>query len=148
MFPYSVVMMIKEVIRCKGHRNVKATHRSTFEITKEDYLTERGDCIICVSADKALQDLSQEVKRAIRAGKRIRILIRVGDLVDEVIAYGDPRLSLESETSMVIRKSDWVDGRTLAIKANKAAKDIDRKIVERLRDPNTTAIIEIIVDDE
>ncbi|AFN03878.1 DUF371 domain-containing protein [Pyrococcus furiosus DSM 3638] len=140
--------MIREIIICKGHRNVKATHRSTFEITREDYLTERGDCIICISADKALKDLSQEVKEAIRSGKKIKILIRVGELVDEVTAYGDPRLTLESETSMVIRKSNWIDGRTLAIKANKAAKDIDRRIVERLKDPNTTAVIEIIVDDE
>ncbi|AMM54986.1 DUF371 domain-containing protein [Pyrococcus kukulkanii] len=140
--------MMREVIRCRGHPNVKATHRSTLEVTKENYLTPRGDCIICISADKALADLNPKIKEAIRQGKKIKIRIRVGELVDEVIAQGDPRLTLESEVSMVIRKSNYVDGRTLAIKANKAAKDIDRKLIERLKNPNTEAVIEIIVEEE
>ncbi|MFA4719462.1 DUF371 domain-containing protein [Pyrococcus kukulkanii] len=140
--------MMREVIRCRGHPNVKATHRSTLEITKESYLTPRGDCIICISADKALADLDSKIKEAIRQGKKIKIRIRVGELVDEVIAQGDSRLTLESEVSMVIRKSNYVDGRTLAIKANKAAKDIDRKLIERLKNPNTEAVIEIIVEEE
>ncbi|CAB49842.1 DUF371 domain-containing protein [Pyrococcus abyssi] len=140
--------MPREIIRCRGHENVKATHKSTLEITKENFLTPRGDCIICISADKALKDLSDEIKSLIRKGKRVRILIKVGDLVDEVIACGHETLSLESSTSIVIRKSDYVDGRTLAIRANKSARDIDRRIVERLKDPNTIATIEIIVDDD
>jgi len=58
--------MPREVIHCRGHENVKATHRSTLEITTEDFLTPRGDCIICVSADKSLRDLSDDFKEALR----------------------------------------------------------------------------------
>lgn len=133
---------------CKGHENVKATHKSTLEITKENFLTPRGDCIICISANKALRDLSKDIKDALKQGKRIRIIIRVEELVDEIIAWGDPRLILDSDVSIVIRKSRYIDGRTLAIRANKAAKDIDRRIIERLKNPNAVAIIELIVDDE
>nr|WP_048055983.1 DUF371 domain-containing protein [Pyrococcus sp. ST04] len=141
--------MMKEVIRCRGHENVRATHRSTLEITKEDYLTPRGDCIICVSANKALKDFSEEVKNALRKGKKVRIRITVGELVDEVVAYGSPELKFESDISIVIRKSTYIDGRTLAIRANKAARDIRREIVERLKNPDIEAVIEvIIVDDE
>ncbi len=140
--------MIREIIHCYGHENIKATHKSTLEITKEDFLTPRGDCIICIKADKALRDLSDEFKRALKSGKRIRIRIIVDDLVDEIIASGDERLTFENDVSMVIRKSTYIDGRTLAVKADKAAKDIDRRIVEKLKNPNQKAVIELIIDDD
>lgn len=140
--------MLKEVIYCHGHENVKATHKSTLEITKEDFLTPRGDCIICIKADKGLKELNEEFKRALKSGKKVRIRIIVDDLVDEIIASGDERLTFENDVSMVIRKSTYVDGRTLAVKANKAAKDIDRRIIERLKNPNQKAVIELIIDDD
>lgn len=140
--------MIREIIRCRGHENVKATHRSTLEITREDFLTPRGDCIICVSADKALSDLSEDFKEALRRGAKLRVVIRAGDVADELIAQGNPDLKLESPISMVIRKSDYVDGRTLAIRANKAAKDISRELVELLNNPETEVIVELIIEDE
>ncbi|HDD31298.1 MAG TPA: DUF371 domain-containing protein [Thermococcus litoralis] len=139
--------MIKETIVCYGHENVKATHRSTLEITKEDYLTPRGDCIICIKASKALRDLDEKIKEALKSGKKVKIRITVDGIVDELEAFGDSRLSFESDFSMVIRKSDYVDGRTLAIKANKAAKDIKRELVEKLRNPEQRAVVELIVDE-
>jgi len=139
--------MLKEIIRCRGHENVRATHRSTLEFTKEDYLTPRGDCILCIEADKGINDLSDEFKAALRAGKRLLIRIKVGDLVDEVLAEGSPGLILDHDFSMVVRKSDYIDARTLAIRANKAARDVDRKIVELLKSPERTAEIELIILD-
>ena len=139
--------MIKETIVCYGHENVKATHRSTLEITKEDYLTPRGDCIICIKASKALRDLDEKIKEALKSGKKVKIRIIVDGIVDELEAFGDSRLSFESDFSMVIRKSDYVDGRTLAIKANKAAKDIKRELIEKLKNPGQRAVVELIVDE-
>ena len=139
--------MLREIIRCRGHENVRATHRSTLEITKENFLTPRGDCIICVSADKALSDLSEDFKEALRKGAKLRVVIRAGDVADELIAYGSPDLKLESPVSMVIRKSDYIDGRTLAIRANKAAKDISRELVELLKNPETEVVVELIIED-
>ncbi len=109
--------MLREVIHCHGHENVKATHRSTLEFTKEDFLTPRGDCIICIGADKAINDLSDEFKNALREGKKLLIRIKVGDLVDEVVAWGgSPELILDHDVSMVVRKSTYIDARTLAIR--------------------------------
>ncbi|WP_048056576.1 DUF371 domain-containing protein [Thermococcus sp. 4557] len=139
--------MMREIIRCKGHENVRATHKSTLEFTKENYLTPRGDCILCIEADRGINDLSEEFKAALRAGKKLLIRIRVGDLVDEVLAEGSGELILDHDYSMVIRKSDYIDARTLAIKANKAARDIDRRIVELLKSPERTAEIELIILD-
>ncbi|MGB9674949.1 MAG: DUF371 domain-containing protein, partial [Nanopusillaceae archaeon] len=41
---------MKFVINVKGHKLVKATHKSTLEITKDNFLTERGDCIIGINS--------------------------------------------------------------------------------------------------
>ena len=137
--------MLREVIRCRGHENVRATHKSTLEFTKEDYLTPRGDCILCIEADKGLNDLSDEFKAALKAGRKLLIRIKVGDLVDEVLAEGSPGLILDHPHSMVVRKSEYIDARTLAIRANKAARDIDRRIVGLLKNPKTEAEIELII---
>ncbi|HDH45540.1 MAG TPA: DUF371 domain-containing protein [Thermococcus sp.] len=139
--------MIKETIICYGHKNVKATHRSTLEITKENYLTPRGDCIICIKANKGLKELSDEIKEALKSGKKVKIRITVDDIVDELEAIGDERLTFENEVSMVIRKSEYVDGRTLAIRANKAARDIKRELVEKLKNPEQRVVVEIIADE-
>ncbi|WP_297550678.1 DUF371 domain-containing protein [Thermococcus sp.] len=140
--------MLVEIIHCRGHENVRATHRSTLEITTEDFLTPRGDCIICVSADKALKDLREEFKEALKRGAKLKIVIRAGDVEDEVTAYGSPDLKLESPISMVIRKSDYIDGRTLAIRANKSARDLKRELVELLQNPETEVTVELIIDEE
>ncbi len=139
--------MLVEVIHCRGHENVRATHKSTLEFTKEDYLTPRGDCILCIGADKGINDLSEEFKAALKAGKKLLIRIKVGALTDEVLAEGSPGLILDHDYSMVVRKSTYIDARTLAVRANKAARDIDRRLVEHLRTPETTAEIELIILD-
>lgn len=138
--------MIRERIICWGHENVRATHRSTLEFTKEDFLTPRGDCILCIKADKGINDLSEEFKKALKSGKRLRIKIKVDGVEDELTAWGDESLILEHPTSMVIRKSEYVDSRTLALRADKAARDIKREIVEKLRNPEQRAIIELIIE--
>ncbi|HIP58595.1 MAG TPA: DUF371 domain-containing protein, partial [Archaeoglobus profundus] len=37
---------MKEVITAWGHPNITAKHRTTLEITKDEELSIRGDCII------------------------------------------------------------------------------------------------------
>ena len=44
---------------------------------------------------------------------------------------------------MVIRKTGFTDKRTFAIHANKAAKDINRELVEKLKDPDAIVTISI-----
>jgi hypothetical protein len=127
-------MKITETILARGHRNVQSTHKSTLEITKDDTLSKRGDCIIAVSADKVLADLSPQFKETLRGeNSKITILIEAGDITEKVNAYGNPRLILSHPTDMVVRKSSHICSRTLAIKADKAACDLSRELVERLK---------------
>jgi hypothetical protein len=45
---------------------------------------------------------------------------------------------------MVVRKSSFTSGRTLMIRADKAAADLDRRMIERLkRSENITIIVQV-----
>ena len=135
-----------EVITAYGHSCIRSTHRTTFEITKEKHLTERGDCIVAVKSDKAVADLSRDFKEAARRpDAEITITIEAGEEKETVKAKGDPRLSLTDPTDIVIRKSSFVGNRTLAVKADKAATDISRSLIERLRNPSQTVKVTLTV---
>lgn len=123
-----------EVILAHGHENVQAAHRTTLEITKAPHLSKEGTCIIAVSADKALADLSLRFQKIMRGkNSKLTVLIEAGKIAEVLNASGSPRLVLTHPTDMVIRKSDYVCSRTLAINADKAAADLSKTIVAALK---------------
>ncbi len=129
-----------------GHPNIKATHRTTLEITKDDFLTPRGTCIVGIKSEIACFDIPETMKKEMRNSEtKIIIVLEVDGIRDEITAYGDERLRLVSQNSMVIRKSTYIDDRTLAVRADKAAKDINREIVKKLTDPNKRVTITLKV---
>ena len=139
-------MEMTEIVFAYGHRNIQATHKSTLEITREAQLSKKGDCIIAVSAEKAVADLSQEFKEKLREkNARISMLIEAGEVAEVVNAFGNPRLILTHPTEMVVRKSSYVCSRTLAIQADKAAWELSREFVERLRKPKQKVKITLTV---
>jgi hypothetical protein len=137
---------LNEVVVAKGHESIQATHRATLEITKDEHLSEKGDCIIAVAADKAVADLSHDFKERLRdPNARLTILIEAGGVTERVHAYGSSRLVLAHTTDMVVRKSDYVCSRTLAVRADKAASDLSRDLVEKLKSPNQETKITLTV---
>jgi hypothetical protein len=125
------------VFSAHGHENVLSTHKTTFEITKEVTLTKQGDCIVAVESTKAAADLPIEFKEAARKeGARITVTFEADELKETIRAEGSPQLQFTHQTDLVVRKSDYVCGRTLAIRADKAAIDFSRELVEKLKDPN------------
>lgn len=140
-------MRVTETIHAHGHENIQSTNRTTFEITKETFLTKRGDCVIAVGSTKGAVDLSPEFKEATRhEHSRIIITIEASDQIEVINAWGNPQLSFTHLTDFVVRKSEYVCGRTLAIRADKAAKDFSRKLVERLRNPDQKAKITMRIE--
>lgn len=140
-------MKIVEVINAFGHENILSTHKTTFEITKETHLTKRGNCIIAVKATIGATDLSKEFKRAARKENAKMTITIEADAVKEVIkAQGSPHLLFTHPTDLVIRKSDYVCRRTLAVKADKASCDFSRQLIEKLRDSSQRVRITLIVD--
>jgi hypothetical protein len=127
---------IKEVISGYGHENIQATHKTTLEFTKDTHLSKKGDCIIAVATDKALADLSAEFKEKLRKTQtKLTILIEANGIIEKVNAHGSQQLILTHPTDMVIRKSDYISNRTLAVHADKAAQDLSRDLVEKLKNP-------------
>jgi len=125
---------------------VRSSHPTTIEVTTEEYLTENGDCIIGVGATKGCGGLRVDLKERLRQeGSKVKIRLIVGGESYELNARGDPRLALSNPHEVVIRKSDFVSDRTLAVKADSAARDLPRKLVHLLRDPKTTGRLEIEV---
>jgi len=140
-------LRIVEVVDARGHENVQSTHGTTFEITKETTLTKHGNCVVAVGATKGAADLNPKFKEtAKRESARITITIEAGKVKEVVKARGSPQLSFTHPTDLVVRRSGYVCGRTVAVKADKAASDLKRKLVEKMRDPHRKIKITLTVE--
>jgi hypothetical protein len=136
-----------DAVAFRGHPMVTSRHPTTIEVTTEEHLTLNGDCIIGVGASKGCAQLTDEVKEGLRKkGSKVTLRILVGGLAFRVNARGDPRLDLSHPHDMVIRKSEFVSDRTLAVGADASARSIPRDMVRLLKDPSTTGRLEIEVD--
>ncbi|MGP8125279.1 MAG: DUF371 domain-containing protein [Nitrososphaerales archaeon] len=129
-----------------GHPMVKSLHPTTIEITTEEHLTEKGDCIVGVGAAKGCGQLSETLKTALRSDQaRVTIRVLVDNESFELTAAGDRGLELSHPHDIVIRRSRFMSGRTLAVGASAAARDIPRSIVSMLKDPRSVGVLEIEV---
>ncbi len=126
---------IVEVVLARGHPSITARHPTTLMITKEEEVSPRGDCIVAVGADKAVVDLGEGFKHRLRLGSRVKAKLEVQGVVEIVEGWGHPELPLDHPLDIVLRKSSFICGRTLMVRANKAAGDISRDFVDLLRDP-------------
>ena len=59
--------------------------------------------------------------------------MRVNELTEEVTGTGSPGLTYIDSTSMVARTSAFECGRTVMVNANKAASDLSREFIDRLK---------------
>lgn len=138
----------REIISGYGHKNLLSTHNTTLEFTKSSHLTKRGDCIVAVSINKSLIDLNAEFKeRLCQSYAKLSIAIEASGILEKVTAQGSPKLILDHQTDMVVRKSDYICSRTLAIHADKAAQDLSRALVEKLKNPAERVKITLTVKD-
>jgi uncharacterized protein len=120
------VKTLEYSFNAKGHPNILSTQKNTLEITKDKELTLNGDCIVAVEADFSLS----EIKKFLGC-ERIRLKIAVAGLTDEITAA--PNRLFSSDDEIVFRKGEYASERTFGIRADKSAKDLDRKIVAALK---------------
>lgn len=118
-----------------GHPNIKASHKTTFEFTKDKEVTKTGDCIVGVNADFSLSELKKLLDN-----KKIKITIRVDDKIEEITAQ--PNKGFNSKHEIVVRKTSFVSERTLAINADKAATNF-KNISPKLENPKQKIVVEI-----
>jgi len=124
----------------KGHYNISAKHKYTFEISKENYLTKKGSCIIGIEGFSNYEFIKEFRDFGVDGGERkkrkIRFLISLRDknLIDEGFGYFvDLDLNECSKISFVARRSSFLDNRTGLIKVNKTSYSIDRKLISELK---------------
>ncbi len=119
-----------------GHPNIQGLHSSTFEVTTATDLSLRGDCIIGVRSAQSAQSLARVFGESIRqATTQVITRLVCGSFTEEIRGWGSPALRLQDALSLVWRKSAHIDNRTIAIKCNKAAKDLNRDLIELLKHP-------------
>ena len=120
-------------IKAKGHENVLSLHKSTFEITKDKDLSLSGDCIIGLDIDKSMEDFPKEFKEKLaNDDTKVTLELKTPNASDEIEGYGHHDLTLSHPTDIVCRKSTFVCSRTLMIKSNKAAIDLNRDLIKDL----------------
>jgi hypothetical protein len=121
-------------IKTKGHRNVSSMHKSTFEITRDAEIGPTADCIIGVDMDRTMLDFPQEFKDKIaNSNTIIKVILDTENGHDEITGFGHEELTLTHPTDIVCRTSDYTCSRTLMIRADKAARDLDENIIEDLK---------------
>ena len=134
-------------IQFSGNENIRSNHQKTIEITKESHLTPQGDCIVGINATSSCADLPQELKDKLKvAGTKVTFSINVGEYEFTIEGAGHPDLVLTHSEDIVIRKSDFICPRTLAVKCDKASDLLPREMVTLLQDPKTKGTFTITVD--
>ncbi|MAH33332.1 hypothetical protein CL615_02990 [archaeon] len=125
---------------CYGHENVISRHKTTLEFTKGKNLTLNGDCIVGVNADFDLHSIKKFIA-SVKSNKKIKITIKNNEkgLKEEIKAKINP--DFDSDREMVIRKSDFISKRTLAINADKSAFELNKKLIEFLKGKENKVVV-------
>jgi hypothetical protein len=132
-----------ERFHARGHEKVTGTHRSTIELTKENFLTKNGDCIIGIDSQKSCNDLNPKTKEKIKKNSKFLVVLKAEASSDSFFGFGHNNLTHKSQVSMVFRKSNFICDRTVLINCNKSAIDLDRNLIQFLKDPHAQILIEI-----
>ena len=127
-------MEIVETIHCRGHKNVRALHKSTFELTKETELSPNGDCIIAVGADKGAADLSSAFRQALgMPGTILTTTLSAGGMTAVVRSEGFSGITLTHDTDLVWRRSTFVCSRTVGVYSDHTACLLPRELIGKLQ---------------
>ena len=135
---------MEEEIIFQGHKNILSLHSRTIEITKDSVLTKNGDCIVGVSANKACDDLDPALKQKLRTSDTV---VKIGIIVEpyefNILGLGNNHLQVTHRHDIVLRKSNYVDSRTLIVSCDKSAIDIPRYFIKALTDPETKGLLRV-----
>tara|TARA_Y100000310_G_C20648986_1_gene798295 strand:- start:754 stop:1152 length:399 start_codon:yes stop_codon:yes gene_type:complete len=116
-----------------GHLNILGDHKTTIEFTKDKDLSLAGDCIIGVKSDFELSKIKEFIKKKLSNNdKSLKIVIKYSGKVEIITAELNP--DFDDKEEIVIRKSEFNSKRTLGIRSDKGALDLDRGFVEGLRE--------------
>ncbi len=100
-----------------------------------------------MGSNKGTGQLSEAFKKlAKKENSTITMVVKIDKQTETIRGHGNPRLTFTHPHDLVVRKSSYYSDRTIMIKADKAAIDLDRKLVEMLRNPENEVEIILIVE--
>jgi hypothetical protein len=127
-------MKARDTVRARGDPLVRATHPTTFEVTKDMRLTGAGDCIIGVAADKGAADLDPDLRALLRDDRAVLTTrLAAGGKTVIVRSRGSSAFSLDHPTDLVWRRSDFISDRTVGIRSDRVAATLPREFVAALQ---------------
>ena len=139
--------LLQDEISFYGHPNIISSHPTTMEITKDTHLTRRGNCIVGVCASKACSHLRQNIRSNLCKDEGVvKIELIVEPYSFSIFGSSSSKLILSHHHDIVIRKSSYVDSRTLSIQCNMSSLDVPRSIIYLLQDSNTMGSMRITVE--
>jgi hypothetical protein len=102
-------------------------------VTSDDYLTQSGDCILGIEADRVPAEFDDSFVTACQQeSSSIVVTLEAEGHTERVRGRGHPDLTFASERSLVCRTSEYVDDRTVAVGMDRAAGELDRDLVAAL----------------
>ncbi|MBS3125187.1 DUF371 domain-containing protein [Candidatus Woesearchaeota archaeon] len=116
------------IFHAYGHPNIRGTHKNTLEFTKDEHLSVEGDCIIGVRADFDTKKLAEFARKHPRA----KFTLSADGVVETFTVTMNPDFGDEHEA--VVRIGEFVDGRTLAFRAEKSAKYLSRELMKKMKE--------------
>ena len=126
-------MEAQETVHCRGHPLVLGTHLTTFEVTCGEHLTEKGNCVIGVAADKGCGGLSPVFKEVLAHDDAVLVTrLECSGTTAVVTSRGSPRFTLDHPADMVWRRSPFVCGRTIGILSDCVAATLPEALIRNL----------------
>ncbi|BCU67674.1 hypothetical protein HS7_11110 [Sulfolobales archaeon HS-7] len=103
------------------------------EVTREENLSLRGDCIVGVRSEKGAKSLSVELKQTIRNSGHLVVLLTSDEAFDFFTCMGTRELPFSDETKIIFRKSSFISPATVGIRCSKSAGDLNRELISNLK---------------
>ncbi|MCY3411267.1 MAG: DUF371 domain-containing protein [Candidatus Heimdallarchaeota archaeon] len=120
------------IIDVEGHPDLLGTHKSTWQITKDKYLTSKGDCIIGIKSSHGASDLPNSLKNHLKQNGQILVsIIQDKKLIISGKYLGNLNMSCTHDHDIVFRRSGFIDDRTVGILGSLTAKDFPRDFILR-----------------
>lgn len=133
-------MKIEYKFKIKGHENLLGTHETTLEFTKDKEVTRRGDCIVGADADFNYDKLKDFI--SVNKNRKIFVEIISGKAKDSFVCFLNK--DFKSKEEIVIRKSEFLSDRTLGINASKSSSELDRKLIEAIKENGAEVTLKIL----
>lgn len=121
-------------IRASGHPHLRATHH-TLEVTRDEAVTSRATCVVGVGASAFPPEL-----HLLRGPVRITVAAGPGGRqTGQAVINPDHQV----DRRVVVRRSDWSDPDTLAIRSEITAVDLDPALRTALGRPDTPVLVTV-----